>query len=147
MFATKTALTTLAALVASVTGIAEVDTGVPLKLGKQASAYVALAGQNVSDTTTGLLVREARYWVVFAYRTDGDVSTAEQQVADWIDGFTTAFYRDRTLGTEAQHDRWTASLDAQAAEHPAYAPFAGQEVRLYPLVITVTQRQTYPSPS
>jgi hypothetical protein len=65
-------------------------------------AFVLLAGSTAIGTpnaTAGLLRRERRHHVVFAYRIDGnpDIAAAEDKLADTLDAFELAVYQDAPL--------------------------------------------------
>jgi hypothetical protein len=138
-FDSTSPLTALAALLTGLSGVQAVHTGVPESLGARVSAYVTLAAQRVQDkAASGLLQREADYFVGIGYRVAGAEATAEADLAALLDAFIAAVYADRTLsGTVA-----SAGLDLTLANSPQYQAVAGVEFRVYPVIVHTTQRAT-----
>lgn len=121
-------------------GVQQVHTGVPESLGFRVSAYVALAGQRIVDKAGRLLQRETHYFVGIGYRVKGAEATAEQDLAALLDAFITQFYAARATGLNGTAEN--CALDLSLADNPSYQVLAGQEIRVYPLIVTATQQQT-----
>jgi len=142
-FTTSAPLTALATMLGSVTGIQDVRTGVPESLSNRVSAYVTVSGQRIIDKASGLLQREADYFIEIGYRVQGAEATAETTVAAALDDFVADFYAARKNGTglflEATTQVKSGSLDLSLASSPEYRILAGQEYRLQPIVVTVVQ--------
>lgn len=141
------ALAPLDALVTMVTAISGVQTvfrGAPESLPTRVSAYVTLGGHTIDSDEFHGLERVARYLVVFGYRVMGAESTAEATIAAAVDAFEVAFFAARLAGTGLFATATTqvedGGLDVSGADSPEYAVYAGQEYRLYPLLVTVSQR-------
>lgn len=120
--------------------------GAPASVGPKVSAYVTLGSQDiVAHATGGVQRRVAGFFVGFAYKVGkaaGDQAAPEDALAALLDAFITAIYTDRTLGGACK----TASLDLSRANEPLYEVRAGQEFRVYPVLVLCTQDATLPSP-
>lgn len=138
-FQAREALEAVRSLAAGSTSFT-ISTGTPENLGRAAAGYVTLGpAQPVDRAAGGLIERTVDCHIVFGYRVKGAEETAELAVADAVDEFTLAFYAsDRTLsgvGTSAE-------LDFGLVGSAEYEQIAGQEFRLYPIVVKVKQRQS-----
>lgn len=129
-------LNRIVAILTGLTGMQAVSVGVPESLGTRVSAYVTLGGLRVADKATQLLQREQRYYVAFAYRVAGAEATAEADLMAMVDAFIAAIYADRTLAGTARG----VTVDAGLADQPEYRTLAGQEFRVYPIVVGCTQQ-------
>lgn len=138
-FDSKTPLRAIANLVATLPSMQDVRKGVPTSLNHRVSAYVTLGAQRPFDHAAGLRGREMDYRVVFAYRVQDDEDEAEEVVAELLDQLEEAVNADRTLGGVVDG----ATLNMLGANEPRYVPVAGQEVREYPVIVTVKQRRPY----
>lgn len=114
--------------------------GAPANLDYKVTAFVACGGQAPKDKAAGLRQRAMNFWVMFAYRTGGDVATAENTIAALLDEFETALYADRTLGGVVE----SVEADFSSADSPDYRTVAGHEYREYPVIVTVKQSRNYP---
>lgn len=142
-FATRTVLAEVVALVQGLTGMQTVYTGVPESLATRVSAYVTLGPQPEQDKRGGgVLQKEGRIRVTFGYRVKGAEAAAEQDLADMIDRFQTAYYAARRTNLNSTVDS-LLTLDHSPAGGPEYQPVAGQEYRRYPVDVVFTQQQTY----
>lgn len=114
--------------------------GTPEGLGRQAAGYVTLgSAQPIDRAAGGLIERMVECHIVFGYRVKGAEETAELAVADAVDDFTLAFYAsDRKLGGVGE----SAEIDFGLVGSAEYEQIAGQEFRLYPIVVRVKQRQS-----
>lgn len=132
----------LQALKALVEGLGSewsVSIGQPENLPRQRTAWVELAAQPVMDRAVGgLMQRDGEYLIVIAYRVRGGESTAELALAGIVDELTRAFYADRTLGGVGTN----GSLDFGLAGTGDYQPIVGQEWRVYPVLVRISQRET-----
>lgn len=129
-------LNRIVAILTGLSGMQTVYTGVPESIGTRVSAYVTLGGMRVADKATQLLQREQRYFVAFAYRVSGAEATAEADLMTMVDAFIAAIYADRTLNGTAKG----VTIDAGLADQPEYRVLAGQEFRVYPIVVGCTQQ-------
>jgi hypothetical protein len=138
-------LNRLVAVLQGLSGLQQVYVGVPESIGPQVAAYVALAGQSVSNETIDLAQREARYFVAFAYAVAGAEATAETTIAGLIDAFQTALFAERDSGMNAGAGPLVDSVgwDFSLGDRPDYQPIAGQEFRVWPCLVTVTQHAAY----
>jgi len=134
---TSSALEAIVDLLEGISGLNAVQKGAPESYSKSVTAHVTVGGQRVVDKAGGLIQREARYFIAFAYRVQGAEATAETALAGIIDSFITAFYADRTLGGTVNAN---TLLDMSGADEPDYRPVAGQEVRIFPVVVVTTQQ-------
>lgn len=141
-FNTSAQLTRVVTLLESATltaaGLQDVIVGVPGTIGYKLSAFVTLGGQSAQDQAAGLVYCDASIRVTFAYRTGGDVATAETALADVLDAFKTAFYAARKTDAVLRGMK----LDLSIAGAPRYETVAGQEYREWPLLLWGRQEQT-----
>jgi hypothetical protein len=128
-------------MVDTLAGVQRTYEGVPESLSHAQAAYVALGGQDLTEKTTGQFQRQARYLVVFTSRVKGNEQSAERWIAGVIDTLIAVWKADRTLGGTCTSSR----LDLTPADTPLYAAFAGQEHRLWPLMVIADQRDTFPT--
>lgn len=129
----------LVTLLQALSGMGNVQIGAPESIGTRVGAYVTLGSQQDGRKTTGTTQRETRFFVMLAYRVDGAEATAETTLMGLADGFMAAINADKTLnGTVVD-----AVANSQAADEPEYQLRAGKEYREYPIIVTVTQRDTY----
>lgn len=142
--AARAALDALVTMVGGIAGVQATYKGAPESLSNRVSAYVALGAQPQGQKAGGLLERNGEMLVVFGYRVKGAEATAEETLADFIDAFTTQFYADRKNGAglfdSATTQVQTGELDMTLARSPEYMALAGQEYRLFPIIVTATQR-------
>lgn len=134
------ALQNVEALAEGATGFTLVI-GTPESLGRQAAGYVTLGSAQTRDVLAGGTVeRMVDVHVVFGYRVRGAESSAETDIAAAVDAFTAAFYAsDRKLDGAGE----SAELDFGLVGSAEYQQIAGQEYRLYPIVVRVKQRQSF----
>lgn len=134
-------LNRLVALLQGLSGIQQVYVGVPESIGPQVVAYIALGGQQYAELSPGLRRRTAHYFVGFAYAVAGAEATAETTMASLIDAFGIALMAERRTNLAGTADAldWDFSL----GNSPVYAPVAGQEFRLFPVLVSVVQQQSY----
>jgi hypothetical protein len=137
--ATKVVLNQLVGMVAGIAGIEDAHKGIRESQGPQVSISVSVGGQTLSDKATQLFQREAGYFVEFAYAVEGAEDTAEDVLADALDSFIALWLADRTLGGKCD----TSRLDFSLTTDPLYRPTAGQEFRVFPLLVWATQRTTF----
>lgn len=114
--------------------------GTPENLGRRAAGYVTLGSAQPADRAAGgLIERTVDCHLVLGYRVKGAEETAELDMAAAVDAFTLAFYAsDRTLGGAGT----SAEIDFGLVGGAEYERIAGQEFRLYPIVVSVKQRQS-----
>ncbi len=122
-------------LLEGLSGIQAVYRGVPENIGSRVSAYVTLGGQTVDEMAFGVHRRRASYFIAFVYRIQGAEADAENALCSLLDAFIAAVLADPTLGGTV----WDSTLDLSLASDPRYQLIAGQEFRLYPLLLTVEQ--------
>ncbi len=142
-------LSALKTLVDGISGVQTAYVGMPQAPAGQLVGVVTLGGQEINDKATGkLLERDARFRVHFGYAL-GDladaaaVEAAELAMAAAVDLFLVAMFtareswiNDATLGNIKR-------VDVSAPDDPRYAQWPGDEFRLYPLLVVVSQRTTY----
>jgi len=116
-----------------------VDLGVPTVIGHAVGAYVALAGQRVVIKAQGVIQRSSDYYVGLCYQVVGAQSGAELALAVALDAFIRAVYLDLTLGGLVLR----IDLNLAVAGTPIYQNIANQEYRTFPIVVTLTQQDTY----
>ena len=138
---TQVPLDRLITVLQALAGMQQVYRGVPESIGSRVSAYVALAGQRLVDKTGGLVQREARYFVGFAYRVGGAEANAENTLAALVDAFITAMLAERRSNLGGTVD--SVSLDLSLSDAPEYQPVAGQEFRVFPVLVLTTQQHTF----
>lgn len=145
-FTTSAPLTALQAMEAATTGVQAAQIGAPESFSTRVSAYVTVAGQRIIDKAGGLLQREADYFCAFGYRVAGAEATAETTLAAAVDSFVAAFYAARAARTGlfavATTQVLSGTLDLSLASAPEYRTVAGQEYRILPFLVTVTQQAT-----
>lgn len=138
-FDTGGVLSFLAAQIATVTGIQSVSMGAPASIGNQVIAYVALGAQSVVEKATGLLQREADYYVGLAYAVQDAPASAETTIAAVVDALIALVYADKTLGGRVTN----ATLDLTLVRAPLYQDVLGQEYRVYPVIVRTTQQDAF----
>ena len=113
--------------------------GVPESTGPRVSAYVTMGSQPNERKATQLVRRNARYFVLFAYRVGNDQDAAERKLMALVDQFLNALYADLTLGGTCL----SLEIDTGLADTPDYQLRAGKEYREYPVILTAAQDTTY----
>lgn len=138
MFDAPAALNAALAFAAGATGFTLVM-GTPESLSTRAGGYVALGAAQPRDVAAGgLIERPVDCHVVLGYRVAGAEAAAELSIAAAVDALTLAFYAtDRGLGVGE-----SAELDFGLVGSAEYDRIAGQEYRLYPIVVRVIQRHS-----
>lgn len=137
------AFTALVALVDSCASVQNVIQGEPLSLPASVSAYVNIGTPRpVDQRTSGLIMIETEYLVTFGFRVAGtDESGPELKLCAAIQEFILAFYADRKAGSLGGTVE-SMELDFSPAGLPEFRPVAGQEFRLFPVIVRVKQQQT-----
>ena len=115
-----------------------VTMGAPLAFQDRVSAFVALGEQQLSDVTFGIVQRDTSYYIGMGYRMPPNQAIAETTLAQAIDAFIVAFYRDRTLGGTVP-GKIASEIDLSLAKVPAYQTVADQSYRIYALLVRVRQ--------
>lgn len=142
-FATKSVLDAVVTLLSGLTGMQLVYRGVPESLPARVVAYVTVGPQQEADKAAGgLLSKEGRIRVTFAYRVSGAEATAESDLADMIDRFQVAYYAARRTNLSNAVVS-LAKLDHSPATSAEYEVVAGAEYRRYPVDIVFTQEMNY----
>lgn len=131
---TKATLTRLEEILQALPGLQYVQKGAPESIGTNVMGYVAVGSGQVVDKATQLLQREQRFFVGFAYRVKGAEADAEDAIADLLDAFVSVIYADRTLGGTVH----SSTLDLLLSTEPRYEVRAGQEFRVFPIVVVTT---------
>lgn len=138
-FNTTAVANQLVTVLGGLNGMGAAQVGAPESIGPRVTGYVTMGGQRKVRKATGVTQRESRFFCMFAYRVDGAETTAETTLMAVVDAFLVALDADLTLnGTVKSLD-----ADSQAADEPDYQLRAGKEYREYPVVVTVTQRDSY----
>lgn len=108
---------------------------------RRLTAGVTLGGGRPERRATGgAWRREQRFMVQFSYRVGGAESAAEDGLCDAADLFTDAVLADPTLGGLVIG----TDVDNSLADNPDYSIWVGQERRIYPVLVTVTQSAQIP---
>lgn len=131
--------TALQAKLVALSGVGAVQIGVPESTDKRVSAYITIGSQPNVRKATGLVRREARYFVNFCYRVDKAETTAETTLMGLVDAFLTALYADLKLGGACN----SLEIDTGLADTPDYQMRAGKEYREYPIIVTAAQDAPY----
>lgn len=129
----------LVAIAAGLPGIGGAGLGVPLRIGPRVQAFVTAGGIQTTRKATGLMARDARYRVVFAYRLDGDEAAAEATLMGLVDAFMAALQADLTLAGTCE----SIEIDAGLADAAEYADRAGREYREWPMAVACRQYATH----
>lgn len=114
--------------------------GVPSSLSNAVGAWVALSTQQVKRVASGVLQREAAYYVALTYQVTTNQQTAELAIAATIDAFLRALYADLTLGGLATQD---LVIDLSLTKVPLYQKIAEMEYRVFPITLGLVQRDSY----
>lgn len=132
-----TPMSNLVTILGSVSGLQAVQKGAPESYTNRVMAHVSLGAGRTVDKAGGLIQHEQNYFIGFGYRVQGAEATAEDVLAAAVASFIAAFYAERkTSGSMFA----SAVLDLSMADEPQYQPVAGQEVRIYPVVVVTTQQ-------
>lgn len=129
----------LVAVLSGLSGIGAVQIGVPESTSPRVSAYVTMGSQPNERKATGLVRRNARYFVLFAYRVDKAETKAETTLMGLVDAFLAALYADLTLGGACK----SIEIDTGLADTPDYQLRADKEYREYPVIVTAAQDANY----
>lgn len=129
----------LVTVLSGLSGMGAAQIGAPESVGPKVGSYVTMGGQQTTRHATGIMQREQRFMVMFAYRVDGAEATAETTLMGLVDAFLAALHADLTLGGTV------TGLEANsvAADEPEYQLRSGKEYREYPVVVVTTQRDSY----
>jgi len=131
----------LEALCAAIPGVQYAQIGAPLARPWAVMVAVTMGGFAVAPRVVGALAeRVQRYYVAVWYRVLGAEADAEQQLGAVVNRIVEALYDDMTLGETCRSIR---EIDGTAADLADYAQQAGQEYRVYPLVVHVAQRRRF----
>lgn len=137
-------MSALITMMQGISGMQEVHRGVPEGFGRTVNAYVAVGPQTPIDKAGGLLQRETTFFVGLGYEVAQAEATAEDTLADMLDAFLTQFYADRKnsagLFAKATTHVESGELDLSLAGTPQYQVMAGQEFRVFPILVRVTQQ-------
>lgn len=135
MFDSVGPLNRLKTILAGIAGVGQTTKGIPESVGARVSASVSVGGQRLEFDAFKILERMTGYFVEFAYRVQGNEGAAEDQLAAFLDAFLAALYADQTLGGTCEGIETDFSLTSD----PNYRPTAGQEFRVFPLVVWARQ--------
>lgn len=132
---TKLVLNRLKVVLDGVTGTQQTYKGPPESIATAVTASVSVGGRTPMDKATGYHETEVSFFIEFAYDVQNAEDTAEDTLADWVDGLEDAWLLDReatnaTLGGLVR----TWDLDFSPASDPIYRPVAGGEFRVLPVV-------------
>jgi hypothetical protein len=138
-FSASPVMNALMYLIGTIRGLQSVTKGIPEARATRTSASVTGGSmQPYHKAGATLLQRDFRFLVVFFYRVQGAQPDAEDAMLSAVDAFTVAFFRaepGELFGTLRNME-----LDTSPADNPDYQIAAGQEVRVYPIVVTGTQQ-------
>jgi hypothetical protein len=132
----------LVTLLNSLTGMQKVYEGVPEAFGRSVTAYIAITGQDISDRATGLLRLESSYFIGLGYKTKGAERDAERNLGEALKDFIYKFYALRRTKCNGKAD--DIRLNMSVASAPEYQVVAGQEYRVYPIIVTAVQTDNTP---
>jgi len=142
-FATRTHLQALQALAAACTGVQEAVLGIPESVGVQRRVAVSVLDGPLSTPSMGLARADQSYLVLWATALGGEEGQAELDLADFKDDFRRRFLAARKPGV-GQTLPANTTLRDDVATTPEYLQYAGQEVREYPMVVTVAMDENLP---
>jgi hypothetical protein len=147
MWNSVTPLQSIKTFLAGLSGIQSAHIGAPESFTTRVTAYVCLGSDGTMDHRTEVQRGEIGYFCAFGYRVQGAEEAAEIALATAKDDLKQQFTDDRSAGTglfaEMTTNAKSARLDLNLAAIPDYAPVAGQEFRLYPFMIYLTQENTF----
>jgi hypothetical protein len=129
----------LLAILGGLSGLHGAQIGAPEKVDSRVTAYISMGSQQPTRKAQGLVQRQGRYFVMFAYRVDGNEGAAETTLMGLVDAFLMALYADLTLAGTCK----SIEIDIGLADEPYYRLTNGQEYREYPVVIAATQQANY----
>lgn len=132
-------LTYLETLCEGLSSVQNAVIGAPESLDVLATVYIGAGGFTVPDKYTGAVQLTWRIQLFFAHATDGNERASELALAAFLTEFIPAYLADRRLNGTVDSSR----LEGSVADDPLYSFIGAEEVRLYPLVISVTQRAHY----
>ena len=133
----QTPLDNLVTILQGISDLQAVQKGAPRAWTKRAMAFVTLGAGRVVDKAGGLIQHQQNYFVGFGYAVEGAEDDAEDTLCSAVAAFIAAFYAERkTSGSLFA----SAVLDLSKADEPDYQPVAGQEVRMYPCLVMMTQQ-------
>jgi hypothetical protein len=144
-FDVEAALNGLAALVATIPSIEQVQVGAPESLSNRIAVWVTAGDPGVVELeVTGVYRLPMNLIVWFGYVVEGVEQAAEAQLADWITELVRRTIRNRRFDVDEVTRNLNGSVDRmdlpQASAGVAdYTLMAGVEVRTYPLGIRVVQ--------
>lgn len=139
-FDTAAALTSVQTFLASV-GLTAV-TGVPESFAGGVSAYAALGPREMRDIGTNDFIEISQgVFIGVGYRVKGAEATIEAALATKLDEITRRFILDRRNSSGMFAVCKNVILDQTLSRDPRYQLLAGQEFRLYPFMVTFTQRE------
>lgn len=132
----------------------QVVEGVPEASSARLGAYLALGNVIINNRAAGhpvdagvggqygssVLTFNISYVAGFFYRVAYAEAAAERRIMDAVMEFIRQVYSDRTLGGTVH----SSSLDMSLADNPDYLAMAGQEYRVYPVLVLCTQREVIP---
>lgn len=140
---TLAVLDAVASLVTGLTGMQSVTKGVPESLPTRVSAYVTVGPQQEREKAVGGLVQlDGRIRVTLGYRVSGAEATAEQDLAQMISRFQTAYYSARRTNLSSAVES-LGNLDHSPNDAAEYQTIAGQEYRRYAIDVPFSQSATY----
>jgi heme A synthase len=138
-FNTTAVANALVSVLQGLSGMGTVQIGTPESVGPRVMSYVTLGSQATTRKVIGVVTRDTRFFCMFAYRLDGAEAAAETTLMSLVDAFMAALFADLTLGGTVT----SLEANSQAADEPDYQLRAGKEYREYPVMVTVTQRDSY----
>lgn len=136
---TSAVLTQLQTIASGLANVGAVQIGAPESVSPRVHIWITMGSMNEVIKAGGLVQRTTRFLCMFAYRVDSAEATAETTLAALVDAFLQAVNADKTLNGTAL----SSEVSSQAADEPAYEVRAAKEYREYPLIVTVTQQDTY----
>jgi hypothetical protein len=140
-FSTLSVLDYLETLVGGLAAVTEVYVGIPTTLEATLCGIVAVAAPALDDAATQLILYTPRFYVGFAYRVAGSapaqIRAAERSLATALDQFINAVVTDRKLGGTVDD----VEFDFSFANNALYQAFSGQEARVFPVSLQVSQQQ------
>lgn len=134
-------LDALVALLQSIPGMQSVRVGAPETLPTTVTCYVTLGGVRPFDKALQLLQRDTNYLITWGYRVAGAEANAERKLCEFVDQACEKLYTARKDDASPLKG---VTVNATLADEPQYQAIAGQEVRRYPIIVTIHPQRTPP---
>lgn len=138
-FATRAALLAVRDLLAQCAGVDLARVGVPESLSSVRVVSVSVLDSPPGRMALGTQGRDQHFLVLWEAVVARQEEQVELDVADFKDDLWRRFLGERKAGPLAG-----ARLDDTLASSPEYRPRSGQEVRAYPVIVTLPMTEDLP---